>query len=102
LWVFNPAYRRSLDELGINASLARAFQEISWRAGDDEAAQLYVASNSDDCGRDGTGVFYCVGRNPEVFTLLTPRVHAPTPQNLDGLVEAARITEELIARIGDR
>lgn len=99
LWVFSPGYRESLAELGVRADLADAIHRFAGDAGFDADNRLFIEATSSDMDEHGTGFFFCVGRDPVVHTLLVPRLHAPTPQNLDALNEVARITSELAKRV---
>lgn len=97
LWVFSPGYRDSLAELGINAELAKLAQRSANRNYIDADNRL-ISEASGLAGTSGTGLFYSVskaGKGAQVYTLVTPRLHAPTPRNMDELEEARRVTQSI-------
>lgn len=98
LWVFSPPYRESLKAHGITADLGREAQLAACATGLDPD-NLVIRYAVDECNRQGTGLFYCVGAKPIVRTVVVPRLHAPTPMNLDGLKEAAAVTKEISRKI---
>lgn len=94
LWVYSRGYRESLRELDVVPDLGAQAQLAACDSGLDP--DNYVIRYAiDEMKREGTGMFYCVGSNPTVRTVLVPRLHAPTPMNMDGLREAAIITRGL-------
>jgi hypothetical protein len=99
LWVFSAGYRESLAELGIHGDLADAIHRLAGDAGFDADNRLFIEATSSEMDEQGTGLFFCVGRDPVVHTLIVPRLHAPTPQNLDALTEVARVTSDLAKRV---
>lgn len=94
LWVYNVAYRDSLRELGVVPDLGTETQRAANDSGLDPDNYL-IRYAIDEMDRSGTGLFYCVGSNPVVRTVVLPRLHAPTPVNLDGIEEAAVVTRNL-------
>lgn len=98
LWVYSKAYRESLKEHGIIPDLGREAQLAACATGLDPD-NMVIRYAVDECDRRGTGLFYCVGTKPTVRTLVVPRLHAPTPNNLDGLKEAAIVTNEVFKKI---
>lgn len=102
LWVFSPAYRKSLEELGIKPDLADSIYRLASDAGYDADNYLIIDATSEDREPEGTGLFFCVGKDPKVRTLLIPRLHAPTPVNLDGLREIAAITGALALKVANQ
>ncbi len=98
LWVYSSAYRESLKEHGIISDLGRETQLAACATGLDPD-NLVIRYAVDECDRQGTGMFYCVGAKPIVRTVIAPRLHAPTPLNLDGLKEAANVTKEISRKI---
>jgi hypothetical protein len=101
LWVFSPGYRETLTEIGLAPDLAKQFHALALATGADADAMLIIEATREDRESCGTGVFYCATRDgiPTVRTVLVPRVHAPTPNNLDGLREMAVITNRWAAVI---
>jgi hypothetical protein len=97
LWVYSPAYREALADLGLNAGLADDFYRLAGNAGLDADNYLIRAATGDDRERSGTGLFICATltkRAPVIETVFAPRLHAATPANLDGLRDMARRTAE--------
>lgn len=107
LWVYSKGYRQSLAEQhGIVADLGREAQLAACSSGLDPD-NLVIRYAVDEMGRAGSGLFYCFGKSPKVRTVVAPRLHAPTPINLDGLKEAATVTRSIsreirAARLADR
>ena len=103
LWYFNGRLRESLaQQFGISTDLARHFQNLASR-GQLDADNQVVRDAVDTSGGDGTGLFFCVRAGQKVpfrvYTVLAPMWHAPTPQNLDGLEEVARVTNAVLGDI---
>lgn len=101
LWVFSPGYRETLAELGLAPDLAKQFHALALATDADADGMLIIEATREDRESYGTGVFYCATKTgmPVVRTVLVPRVHAPTPNNLDGLMEMAVITKRWAAVI---
>jgi hypothetical protein len=97
LWLFNPAYRESLRaDFGINAGLAHDCYSL---VGESHKRPIARALG-EISRREHTDVYFCVARsNPVVRTVLLPRLHAPTPMNLDGLREVSESTAAISARV---
>jgi len=98
LWVYSAAYRESLKDLGIVPDLAKEAQLAACDSGLDPD-NLVIRYAVDELERAGSGLFYCFGVKPTVRTVIAPRLHAPTPINLDGLKEAAAVTRDIWRRI---
>lgn len=99
LWVYSRGYRQSLVEHhGIVADLGREAQLAACASGLDPD-NLVIRYALDDLGGSGSGLFYCFGKSPKVRTIVAPRLHAPTPLNLDGLKEAAAVTRNISREI---
>lgn len=98
LWVYSAAYRESLREHGIVPDLAKEAQLAACDSGLDPD-NLVIRYAVDELERAGSGLFYCFGVKPTVRTVIAPRLHAPTPVNLDGLTEAATVTKDIWRRI---
>lgn len=101
LWVFNPAYRSSLaEQFGIHTGLADDMYRLAADADADPDNGLIIAATEEGRSEHGTGVYFCIaGSRPSVFTVLCPRIHAPTPVNMDQLAEVALITRDWARRI---
>ncbi|SEO74253.1 hypothetical protein SAMN02800692_1844 [Luteibacter sp. UNC138MFCol5.1] len=103
LWYFNPNTRRLLDEsFGINTRFARDLHALACQTGID-ADNLLMRSAVEDDNPRGTGLFYCLtesGGHPSVRTLIIPRVYAPTPDNIEGLVYTAETTSHMSQLLG--
>lgn len=99
LWAFGPSFRDALAERGIHGDLAAQIQLLACQVGFDPDNYLIREATGEDRGSGGTGLFFCIGNNPVVRTLLVPRLHAPTAVNNDGLDEVAKITASLRRRI---
>jgi hypothetical protein len=100
MWVFNAAYRESLRKLGIVPDLADEMHRLACDAGADPDNWLIRQTTSDDLGPEGTGVFFCASSGePTVRTILVPRIHAPTPLNMDGLANMAAVTKNWSSRV---
>jgi hypothetical protein len=98
LWIYNVAYRDSLRAHGIVPDLGREMQLAACASGLDP--DNYVIRYAiDELDRKGSGLFFCAGDAPKVRTVLAPRLHAPTPINLDGMEEAARTTRSVQRQI---
>lgn len=99
LWVFSPGYRETLTELGLAPDLAKQFHALALATEADADGMLIIEATRGDRESYGTGVFYCATKSgqPTVRTVLVPRVHAPIPNNLDGLTEMAVITNRWAA-----
>jgi hypothetical protein len=96
LWLFNPGYRNSLAELGVITNLAAGIHKLALDLGVEAARDIVVEAVNLEAGSFGTGLFYCVSkRTPTVRSLLAPRLHAPTAQNLDGLQEMRVVTQTM-------
>lgn len=101
LWVFNPTYRGSLAvRHGLRADLAKQMHSLAGDIGADPDNALTIAATDPNRETEGTGIYYCAAKSqPVVRTLLVPRLHAPTPNNMDGIQEMARITSLWTATI---
>ena len=95
LWVFRPEYRKALLKDGLDGELAKLIHRAVDNAGlCDEYLMRDVTA--EDRATEGTGIYYCAVKGdkpPTVLTLYAPRLHAPTPENLGGLNEVARLTQ---------
>ncbi|WP_198526488.1 hypothetical protein [Xanthomonas sp. SHU 166] len=99
LWVYSKAYRESLAEShGIVSDLGREAQLAACASGLDPD-NLVIRYAVDEMGGVGSGLFYCFGKSPKVRTIVAPRLHAPTPINLDGLREASAVTRNISREI---
>lgn len=94
LWVYSVAYRDSLRLMGITPDIGKEAQLAACDSGLDPDNNV-IRYAIDELDRDGSGLFYCVGANPTVRTVIVPRLHAPTPVNMDGLTEAGTVTKQI-------
>lgn len=99
LWAFGKSFREALAERGIHGDLAAHVQSLANQVGFDADNYLIREATIEDREAEGTGLFFCIGKDPVVRTLLVPRLHAPTAVNNDGLDEVAKITTSLRKRI---
>lgn len=96
LWIFSPAYRQALEaEFGHVGDLGDQIHRSAGNAGFDPDNYIIQAATSGDLDEAGTGIFFCVGASVSPMTVLAPRLHAPTPTNLDGIRAAAEVTAEI-------
>lgn len=101
LWYFNEGVRDQLSrKFGIRTNLADDFQGMAGVSGAD--ANNMLIREAVDLGADigeGTGLFYCMtapnAPEPEVRTLVIPRLYAPTPRNCKGLEYTAETTTNI-------
>ncbi len=95
LWIYSPAYRDYLSrEHEIVPDLGRETQLAACSTGHDPDNRV-IRYAVDEMNGTGSGLFYCVGKDPIVRTVIVPRLHAPTANNLDGLTEAAAVTRDI-------
>ncbi len=94
LWVYNASYRDSLRRFGIVPDLAKEMHRAAGDSGVDDCNMVmrYAVNEMEGAG---SGLFYCAGNHPTVRTVIAPRLHAPTPINLDDLRDAAETTTQL-------
>lgn len=96
LWVFSPSYREHLSaQFGEVGDMARHCHRWASSAGLDPDNYVIIEAMEREGGRFGTGMYFCVGANPKPFLVLAPRLHAPTPVNLDGIRAAAEMVRDL-------
>lgn len=100
LWVFSRGYRGVLESMGVTPNLAKYTQALANNTGIDPDG--WIIREGLSCASlglvEGTGLFYCLagrGGAPSITTVVVPRLHAPTPNNLAGLESAARVTTQL-------
>lgn len=99
LWIYSKGYRQTLAENhGVVADLGREAHLAACSSGLDPD-NLVMRYAVDEMDRRGSGLFYCFGSPPKVLTVVVPRLHAPTPINLDGLQEAAAVTKGILKTI---
>ena len=95
LWIFSPGYRDSLEkEFGPVGDLARYTQRCANRT-DLDPDNYIIQEAVGAYESQGTGLFFCVGGSPQPYLVLAPRLHAPTPINLDGITEVAETVKRL-------
>ncbi|MGH8443948.1 MAG: hypothetical protein ACREVL_01720, partial [Solimonas sp.] len=96
LWIFSPAYRDALAEaFGLRGDIADGIYRLASENGADPNLDLMAAVAGSSGTGPGTGLWFCLSPStPQVYTLLAPRLHAPTPRNVDGLIEQARMTRQ--------
>ena len=98
LWIFSESYREALEKaFGPVGNLGKALQRVAERCYLDPDNNIIREAIEAD--GDGTGIFFCYGASPRPYLVVAPRLHAPTPINLDGITEVAthnaEVTREL-------
>lgn len=93
LWIASPELRERLNrDHDIVTDLGRRVHTAACRTGwDPDAVTMNFAMSLS--APAGSGLFFCLGHDPVVRSLVMPRLHAPTPVNLDGLKHLADITD---------
>jgi hypothetical protein len=95
LWVANPGYREALGTYGVVPNLAMLIHNAACATGHDPD-NLVMRYAVEDMERQGSDLYFCVAKKkPIVRGVLAPRLHAPTPINLEGLEEAGGATVEI-------
>lgn len=98
LWIFSPEYRTHLSShFGRIGDLAMDVHRVAGGTDVDYDNLIirYATGETGDLGSYGTGVFFCLGSDPRPYLVIAPRLHAPTPINLDGIRESAATADEL-------
>jgi hypothetical protein len=98
LWIFSAAYRDAMRaEFGQLGDLGAEIHKYAGAAGlDPDNYIIQLATDYDATDRQGTGIFFCVGAGVTPYLVLAPRLHAPTPTNLDGIREVAALASEIV------
>jgi hypothetical protein len=84
-----------LGTYGVVPNLAMLIHNAACATGHDPD-NLVMRYAVEDMERQGSDLYFCVAKKkPIVRGVLAPRLHAPTPINLEGLEEAGGATVEI-------